>query len=374
MSSPRPGVRRRARPMFDGPTYMAPKYHSRIGGRIIFVVFILLILGVIGFGGGLYYALHRAQGSSRQSLAVHVGSGDTVGSVADHLASQGLIDSTLLFKLDARIQNLGGKLKVGDYRVRRNMSIDEMVSALTVYHAVFVSVTIPEGFRNEQVASVLQSKGIDVRSFLQEAAHPELVYLGTPLLRDRPPTAGLQGYLFPDTYDVQPHSSGRSFARLMVQQLDKEITPSMRADISRQSRKVYDILTLASIVEREARRNDERARIAGVYMNRLRAGMALDADPTVQYTAGTPQNWWPTLQTQARSVNPNDRYNTYTHLGLPPGPIANPGLLSIEAAIHPEPSKYFYFLHIPHSHGRDAFATTLAEQCANQLKYGYAPC
>jgi UPF0755 protein len=106
--------------------------------------------------------------------------------------------------------------------------------------------------------------------------------------------------------------------------------------------------------------------------------MALDADPTIQYALASRspgvKNWWPNLTQQAKDILPSDPYNTYTHTGLPPGPIANPGRASILASIYPLKTDDFYFLHIPHSHGHDVFSKTLAEQCANQVKYGYAPC
>lgn len=371
MSSSRPAARRRARPVFDGPTYMAPQYHSRLWGRLIFLLLVLMLCALVGGGGGLYWALHRAQGSSTQAVLVRVTNGDSVNSLAGRLRSQGLIGNSLLFKLDARIQNLSGKLKPGVYRFRRNMSIDQMVAALSIYHLNLISVTIPPGYRIGQIAARLQQNGIDARSFLQEAEHPNPAYLGASILRDKPRNASLEGYLLPETYDVQPHSSGRAFARLMVLQLDREFTPAMRAAAAARKWSVYDVLTLASIVEREARVPDERPVIAGVYTNRLRIGMKLQADPTVQYADGTPSDWWPVLQTQAVNVKPSSPYNTYTHLGLPPGPIANPGLPSIIAALHPKPTGYLFFLAIPHGHGRHVFARTYQEQLANQQKYGY---
>lgn len=324
-------------------------------------------------GGGLYWSLHRAQGSSSRVVFFSVKHGDSGASIANRLQRLGLIDNALLFRLDARLRGLGSQLKVGDYRIRPNMSIDQMVGALSVYHDVEFPITIPEGLRLEQIASILQSKGIDSGSFLREANHPDPAYLKASILSDKPAAGSLQGYLFPNTYEVPKNFTGKQFARDMVQLLDREFTPAMRKAVKEQGRTVFQVLILASIVEREARVPSERPLIAGVYMNRLRQHIPLDADPTVQYAAAGPGKWWPQLQDLAVNVDPASPYNTYTHNGLPPGPIANPGLPSIRAAIHPRATKYLYFLAIPHGHGRHVFARTLAGQTANQQKYYGTP-
>ncbi|MGH2442243.1 MAG: endolytic transglycosylase MltG [Chloroflexota bacterium] len=368
---PRSVGRRRARPVFDGPSYKSPQYHSRIWGRLVFLIFVLLLAGVVAFGGGLYWALHRAQSAGSRQFVFPVGPGDSVNTIATRLQDKHIIDNSLLFKVDARLQNLSGKLKPGNYALRPNMSIDQMIGALSVLKVSYISVLIPEGYRSEQIAAVLQHDGINPAGFLREVRHPNIAYLSASILADKPRNASLEGYLFPNTYFIQPHSSGKEFAKIMVRQLDKVFTPPLRAQARRHGRSVFQTLTLASIVEREARVESERPLIAGVYANRLRIGMKLDADPSVQYSAGTPKNWWPVLRTQAVNVNPQSTYNTYTHAGLPPGPIANPGLLSIQAAVNPQKSGYFYFLAIPNGHGHHVFATTLQQQIANQQKYGY---
>ncbi len=204
-----------------------------------------------------------------------------------------------------------------------------------------------------------------------------MAYLHAGILQGKPANATLEGYLAPNTYLVQPHSGGGEFARLMVQQLDREFTPTMRAAMAAKHLTTYQALTLASIVEREARLPADRPKVASVYLNRLRLGMPLDADPTVQYALATDQHnkgargrWWPVLQDQAFNIEPQSPYNTYRNKGLPPGPIANPGLASLRATIYPANTNFLYFISIPHSGGKLAFATTLEEQTANEQKYG----
>ncbi len=367
MSSSGPQVRRRPRPVIEHPTYKAPSYQSRIWGRLVFLVFLVALCAVIGVSGGLYYGLHKSQGNDGRDLNFHVGAGDTVTTVANRLERKGVINSALLFRVDAKIQSLAGNLKVGDYVLRKNMSIDDMVAALQIPHTSYVNVVIPEGFRMEQIAARLQHDGIDAASFLQEARRPNLRFLNAGVLSDKPAGYGLEGYLFPNTYKVPRGYSGRDFARLMVQQLSIEFTPAMRASARAHGLSIFQALTLASIVEREAQVASERPLIAGVYYNRLKYKMQLGADPTVQFILGSPRKWWPVLQVEARTIQPNSPYNTYTHTGLPPSPIANPGLSSIQAAVAPARTTYLYF--VAKGNGHHAFATTLAEQTANIAKY-----
>jgi UPF0755 protein len=355
---------RRARPVLGEPTYMAPRYHSRIWGRLIFAFFLVLILIVVGGAGGLYWSIMRPQSAKNTVVTFRVSPGDTTTTIADRLQQQGVINNALLFRIDARLHNLAGKLKVGDYKLRKNMSIDGMVAALQVYHQRTISITIPEGLRAEQIAARLQKYGMSGKSFLREVRHPNFTM---PILRDKPRGAGLQGYLYPNTYDVPPGYTGAAFAELMVKTLAQVFTTAMQREAIKSGRGIYGILKLASIVEREARVPSERPIIAGVYANRLRIGMVLDADPTVQYAVGAPHNWWPILVSgQEDAVS---AYNTYTHHGLPPTPICNPGLASIDAALHPARTKYLYFVAKGHT-GHHVFARTYAEQLANQQKYG----
>jgi UPF0755 protein len=326
---------------------------------------LVLVAGILGFGG-FYWMFHRPQGSASSKVTFQVSAGDTVTSVADRLQSDGLIDNALFFRLDGRLHNLGAKLKPGAYTLRKNMSVDEMVGALSLYRQKLIRITIPEGLRFEQMAAILQAHGIDAKSFLQEARHPNLHFLNATILNDKPASASLQGYLYPNTYFVPQHFSGKDFARTMVDQLDKAFTPPMRAQAHKNHWSDFQVLTLASIVEREARHESERPTIAGVYANRLRQGIGLFADPTVQYAVGTPKDWWPVLSLAQLHVT--SAYNTYQRKGLPPGPIANPGLLSIKAAVSPQKTKDMYFVAKGNT-GYHAFAVTYAQQLQNQAKY-----
>lgn len=353
---------RRARPVLERRSYTAPQYQSRTSGRVVFVILILLVLAVIGGAGGIYWSLTRSQGVSNRPVTFQVANGDTVTTIASRLQREGLISNTFLFHLDARLQGLGGNLKAGTYILRPKMSIQGMVAALQHYSSPTIRVTIPEGLRREQIAAILQRHGISSRQFLQAVAHPTFFY---PVMRDKPKGVGLEGYLFPNTYYVAPHYSGKLFAALLVRTLSQKFTPAMQQRAIQSGLGIYGVLKLASIVEREARMPSERPIIASVYANRLKDGMILNADPTVQYAVGQPGHWWPQLTSGQEDAS--SPYNTYTHTGLPPTPISNPGMSSIMAAVYPAKTNYLYF--VAKGNGYHAFAQTLAQQTANIAKY-----
>ncbi len=359
-------ISRRARPVLDNPRHRPRSRATTLAAALFALAALVVIVTVVG-AGALYWSLHRSQGSASRPTTFHVVSGDTVTSVADRLQSLGYIDNTLLFRLDARLHDLSAKLKAGDYPFKPHMSIDDAVAALTVYHARTISITIPEGYRIEQIAETLNRRGLNGAAFMQEALHPTFK---SPILASKPAGVTLQGFLFPNTYDVSPHFGGKAFARLMVGALNKSFTSAMLQRAHANSMSVFQVLTLASIVEREAKVESERPIIASVYLNRLKIGMPLQADPTVQYVVGTAKDWWPMLTTgQLQTQSP---YNTYLNKGLPPGPIANPGLASIQAVLHPKHTHFLFF--VAKGHGHHAFAVTYQQQCANQLKYENLSC
>lgn len=359
-------IARRARPVLHNPRHRPEGRTVGWAGAAVALAALLVMVLLVACVG-LYWSLHRPQGSASRPTTFRVVSGDTVTSVADRLQQLGYVDNALLFRLDAKLRDLSAKLKAGDYVLKPGSSIDDAVVALTIYHARTISVTIPEGYRIEQIAAVLDRKGLDGTAFLQEALHPTL---RSPILASKPAAATLQGFLFPNTYDVSPHFGGKAFAGLMVNALNNAFTPAMVQRAHAVGMTPFQVLTLASIVEREAKVESERPVIASVYLNRLKIGMPLQADPTVQYVVGTPKDWWPMLTTdQLRIQAP---YNTYVNKGLPPGPIANPGLASIRAVLKPASTHFLFF--VAKGHGRHAFARTYQQQCANQLKYENVSC
>jgi UPF0755 protein len=303
-------------------------------------------------------------------VGVQVSSGESAADIARDLQDKGLIPNDALFLGYVKLHGGGTDFQPGLHQIAAGSSMDQIVANLEQpILPKQIKVTFPEGRRVEEDADVAAAAKIDsAQDFLNLAQHPDPSW-NYSFLADKPPKASLEGYLFPDTYLLSASSPNASdLIQKMLDDFDKRVTPDMRAKIAAQKHTIYDTLTIASIVEREAKVPDERALIAGVYWNRVNQHMGLFADPTVQYAIGKPGNWWPSLTDQAKNIAPTSPYNTYTHPGLPPGPIANPGLASIQAAISPQ-GDYLYFVAKNDGSGAHAFSKTLAEQTANQAKY-----
>jgi UPF0755 protein len=253
------------------------------------------------------------------------------------------------------------------------MSTDEIIQVLARGEVKRGLVaTIPEGWRAEQVADRLESAGLAPREeFLAAVAAPASVP-GFDVLGISPPPPRLEGYLFPDTYEVPQAVTGAHAAELMLKTFNQRVGSAVRAP-SQASLTPQQVVTLASIVEREAKVASERSTIASVYLNRLARGMPLQADPTVQYAIATRDGptaasygYWRDL-TEA-DLQVASAYNTYLHTGLPPGPICNPGEASIRAVLQPAQTDYLYFVATTDGSGTHLFARTLAEHDANVAK------
>jgi cell division protein YceG involved in septum cleavage len=254
------------------------------------------------------------------------------------------------------------------------------------------TIKIPEGWTNADIAAYLAKLGpwtsadflraagsAQVKSVQVDKASPELTAASTatstdwvqqfPFLVSRPKGASLEGYLFPDTYRVYASSTVAEIIAKMLTNFDAKLTPQLRADIKSQGKSLYDILIMASIIEKEApvnyqtQDNHDAKIISGIFWRRLQAGQALQSDATLSYILQDNQT-----QHSGSTLSVDSPYNTYKYKGLPPGPICNPGLLSIMAAIYPTASAYNYFLTIP-KQGTVVYAQTYADHLQNKYKY-----
>ncbi len=294
--------------------------------------------------------------------------GETAGDIALRLKRLGLITDAELFRQLAHYEKADSKLEAGRYELRANMTMEEIIETLQHGRLEEIAVTVPEGWRAEQIAEMLaQEVGVDDDEFLTLVQGRHFDY---EFLQDRPPEATLEGFLFPDTYLLPVHPTALDIIERMLANFDQRFTAEMRQMAEEQEMSVYQVVTLASIVEREAVVAEERPVIAGVFLNRLEEGMNLDSCPTVQYALGYQEDtgqWWKTPLTLEELDRVNSPYNTYLHRGLPPGPICNPGLASIQAVLEPVESDYLYFL--AKGDGSHAFAKTFEEHLQNQQKY-----
>jgi len=321
-------------------------------------------------------AIYEPVDPNGEPVEFRVELGETGRSISERLEAMGLIRDASLFRLYLRLNNLEQKLEAGKFILSPAMTAPEIAEALQQARREDILVRIPEGRRAEEIAQVLDEAGVlDDAEFMAAVRSGDLNLLGLPdypLLRDKPPGASFEGYLFPDTYRFPEDATPADALRQMFDNLEDKIAQKDRDAIAASGRTFFQVLTLASIVEREAARDDERSLIASTYLNRLGPVCEkevfgyLAADPTVQYAMGydpEQDTWWPTVPNVEDYLKINSPYNTYLYPGLPPGPIANPSLASIQAAIYPAQTTYCYF--VATGDGGHVFSETGAEHELN---------
>lgn len=259
---------------------------------------------------------------------------------SESLAKAGLIKSPRMFRFYAKVRGGDRQIRSGTYELKKDLGYGAIFDALTRGKGLVRVVTIPEGFSVRQVVRTLATK-------LQVPPESVEVAVRDTALRRRldVPAATLDGYLFPDTYTIPEGATARQAIALMVKRFEQVWAPAWTARLDTIGLNRNDVMTLASIVEAEARVPEERPVIAGVYMNRLRQGMLLQADPTVQYALPERQS-----RLLFKHLRVKSDYNTYIRKGLPPGPIASPGKPSIIAALYPAQVPYKYFVAFPDGH------------------------
>ena len=297
-------------------------------------------------------------GPSGDPVRVIIPRGATFRVAADSMSSAGVIGSPLAFRIYARARGRDRQIQAGTYLLRHGTRWNDLLRAMNGGVGVINRVTIPEGFTIAQITPVLV-RALDASPDSVDAA------VRDSALRARvgDPAATLEGYLFPDTYVFAPGTSAREAVTEMVKRFEREWKPEYDAQAVALGYSRHQIVTMASIVEKEARVPSERPVIAAVYYNRLKDGMLLQADPTIQYVLGRH-----TDHVLYRDLAIDSPYNTYLHAGLPPGPIASPGGASLRAALAPASVPYLYFVAAPDGHHE--FRTSLAqhEQAKRAIK------
>ncbi|MDW8325321.1 MAG: endolytic transglycosylase MltG [Anaerolineales bacterium] len=311
--------------------------------------------------------LTRPAGADATPRPFVVALGETAEEVAGRLAEAQLIRDARLLTFYLRYTGLDKNIEAGDFILRQTMTTPEIARALTDAGAREITVRIPEGWRREQIAELLAANpnlDITAEDWLALTG-PGAPPLGPyALYADLPPGASLEGYLFPETYLVWPHSSARDVLAKMLAQFDAQITPELRAQLAARGLTLHQAVIIASLIEREAVIEDERPIIASVIFNRLAAGQPLEIDASVQYALGAPGNWWPPLAgLDLRSVD--SPFNTYRVSGLPAGPISNVRAGSLRAAANPAQTGYYFYRAACDGSGRHNFAATYEEHLAN---------
>lgn len=310
--------------------------------------------------------LDQPAGHIREQVEFSVEPGSSAAEVAARLAELNVVNDPTLLQRYLRYRGLDRSIEAGRYLLSGAMTPKEIARQLRSASSQRTALTVPEGWRNEQIAEAVEALdvGIPPEAFLNAAQGRPDSYSFSPQL---PNEGDLEGFLFPDTYFVDQDTSAVELVLTMLDNFETKVTPDLRRGFEQQGLSLYEAVTLASIVEREAVVADERPLIASVFLNRLLREMRLDADPTVQYALGRQPDgsWWKQGLTHD-DLALDSPYNTYVYPGLPPGPIANPGLASLEAVARPAESSFLYFRAACDGSGRHQFAVTFEEHVANE--------
>lgn len=350
----------------------------------------ILMVAVVAVAGAVWffdYWQDRDPSDTGRPVVLEVSPDDDSGTVADKLKDGDMIRFPFYFEARMRFEDVD--LRPGVYTLRKGMSTMEIIDAITVDavatgdespeaaggDAQVLEVTLIEGQRAEQFGEEIEKAGYpDGKQVFMDALKNPAVREGWDFLKDVPADASLEGFLFPDTYTFTTEMSGEDMVTLMLQNFDAKVSEKTRETFAEQGLSLYEAITVASIVEREAAVAEERPVIAAVYLNRLEQDppMLLNADPTVQYAVGTPNEWWPELTSANLEID--SPYNTYLYEGLPPTPISNPGIASIQSVGQPADVDYLYFVAKQDGSGEHVFATTYEEHQANVCKYDPAGC
>ena len=306
---------------------------------------------------GLAWLVYGDRSLPAATVRVEVPNGYSVGDIADELQREGVVRSGRVFKYYAHVRGIAAHVNAAIYEFPPHQNIPSVAAVLVAGgRPAVVWVTVPEGFTAQQIAHRLQARGFgSAADFLDVVTHQSL-------LVDSTLTSSLEGYLYPDTYQFRHGASAEAIAELMTGQFRKKLPKDWQRAARRLGYTLPEIITLASIIEREAKVDAERPLMAGVYYNRLRLGMPLEVDATIEYALPKHKS-----VLHYRDLEIDSPYNTYTHTGLPPTPISNPGLRSIAAALHPAHTDYLYYVYAGNGHHH--FSRTLDEQKAAEQRY-----
>lgn len=292
--------------------------------------------------------------------------GDSVSKIASNLEKEGFIKGSAYFQIYVWQKKMQNKLQAGEYEISSAMTIPEITNLLTggKVKSNEVSVLIPEGFQLEEIDRKFAENGlIDEGELIEYNKNNNLDISKYEFLKDRSQKAvGFEGFYFPDTYKFFKNSTIEDIAKKMLDNFDAKFTQDLREEIKNQNKNVYEIIILASIIEKEAGSAEDMRGVSSVFNNRLKIGMNLESDATVNYIIKKGRT-----QATYEDLEVDSPYNTYKYPGLPPAPISNPGPEAIKAAINPERTDYYYFL--TKENGEAVFSKTFEEHLANKSKY-----
>lgn len=318
----------------------------------VFAFLCLFLTSLATYGVVVARPVSTAPGISQ---VIVVEPGMTAQQIGELLFSKGLIKNVLVFRIVAKLEGLESSLQAGEYEFGSDMTVQKIVAILAKGETVFRQLVIPEGFTVDQVAELIEKNkigsGAKFKALAKNYAPYAYMETGSPV------TYKAEGFIFPETYRVTKGTTEEQLLSMFVTQFDKQITPEMRTRISELGMTIRQAMILASLVEKEARIEKDRPVIAGVFRNRLKLDMPLQSCATIQYILGYPKAELTMKDTEIPSP-----YNTYQNMGLPPGPVANPGMAAINAVINSDQTNYLYF--VADKNGAHVFSETYEQHLA----------
>jgi UPF0755 protein len=325
--------------------------------RFVLFVVVLSVIAALAAGAWGYWLVQRPyKGYAEQETFVEIAPGSSPQAMGRALADAGVVANPVAFRLAVWLRGAGRRLQAGEYRFDRPMMPGEVVEKIVRGDVFLRPVTFREGLTIRQMAVVFEERGLGSQGdFIAAAGNGALVRELDPGAKD------LEGYLFPDTYTLPRRTTAEQLISRMVARFDKALTPDIKAAAAARGLSIRELVTLASLVEKETAKPEERPLVAAVYSNRVKIGMGLQCDPTVIYALERAGRYTGNL-TRA-DLQFDSPYNTYRYPGLPPGPIAAPGQAALAAAAAPADAPYLYF--VSRNDGSHAFAASLDEHNRN---------
>ncbi len=339
------------------------------------IIFALLLLIVASFLW-LIFEIYSVNYHLEASKVFEVKKGEDLFTIASNLSKQNLIKNKYAFIFYVLLKNKAHLLKAGDYEILPKMSIKEVADMIIQGKNRLIKITIPEGWNLRDIGFYFENLGMfQAEEIWEVAGFPAIVYkegidLPRPkdfsqqysFLKEKPVNIGLEGYLFPDTYFISKDVTVEELITMMLDNFDRKISPQLKEEIKRQNKILFQIVTMASLLEKEAKTPEDKRIISGILWKRLKYGMPLQVDATISYITGKKS-----IKISKEETQIDSPYNTYKYKGLPIGPICNPGMGSILAAVYPQETDYWYYLSTPE--GEILYSKTLKDHNIKKAKY-----
>jgi len=324
---------------------------------------LFLLILIISLINSIFFASNK----EIEAKSFTIEKGQAVKEIALNLKKDGLINDPYVFIFYAILSNKYRKIQAGEYLISSQMSTSRIITLFTKGETAKETLTIIEGWDLRDIAKYLKDKNIASEEEIYAitgipAQEGQTIKINYDFLSDKPSDLSVEGYLFPDTYYIDKTDNAESIINKMLANFNNKLTPELRAEIKKQNKTIFEIVTMASVIEKEVRTLEDKKIVSGILWKRMTSGMRLQVDATILYAEDKVGSKIYTKDTQI-----NSPYNTYRVDGLPLGPISNPGMDSIIAAIYPTKTSYYYYLSAPD--GTTIFSRTLEEHNYNKNKY-----